>query len=50
MKDYEKTQEKAVQGLINWKKGIRADFPEQEIKSHLRLFKGGVAEKEHQRG
>ena len=49
MKDYKVTENRAVKELISWKKGMRAEFPEREIKSHLRLFKGGVAEKEHQR-
>lgn len=49
MKNYQGTEERAIKELISWKKGMRAEFPEQEIKSHLKLFKGGVAEKEHQR-
>jgi len=46
MKDYEGTQQKAVQGLIDWKKG-NGHFPAAEVKEHLKLFEGGAAEKEH---
>jgi len=48
MKDYEGTQKKAIQGLINWKKE-NGHFPAAEIKEHLSLFEGGPAEQEHKR-
>lgn len=47
MKDYEGTQQKAVQGLINWKKG-NGNFPAAEVKEHLSLFEGGPAETEQE--
>ncbi|MFW6383696.1 MAG: hypothetical protein ACOCZQ_03555 [Nanoarchaeota archaeon] len=48
MKNYKKTQEKAVQGLINWKKG-NGHFPAAEVKEHLKLFEGGPAEQDHKK-
>ena len=47
MKDYKGTEDKAVQELVNWKKGIRPSFPMREIKDHFNLFNDTLEPKEH---
>lgn len=47
MKDFKGTEDKAVQELVNWRQGKRADFPEQEVKDHFSLFNDTLEPKEH---
>lgn len=47
MKNFEGTETTAVQELINWKKGIRPSFPEQEVKDHFNLFNDTLEPREH---
>lgn len=47
MKNFKGTETTAVQELINWKKGIRPSFPEQEVKDHFSLFNDTLGPREH---